>query len=473
MTLNKSLVWFRRDLRCFDHAALHHALSSSRLVYCVFIYDEDILAPLPRDDRRVGFIHASVAELDEELRRMGGHLIVRHAAAVEGIAALAAELEVDAVFANHDYEPQAIDRDAAAAQVLEAAGRSLFTFKDQVIFEKSEVLTLAGQTFSVFTPYKNAWLKRLQAEPRCLEAYQIDAHAARLASAPFGHRLPDLGEIGFAPASLPLAAGMSGAAALFEEFIGRIAAYGEARNYPAVKGPSYLSVHLRFGTLSIRHLVRTASSMIANGAGGEGAPVWLSELIWREFYAMILFHHPRVTERAFKPAYDAIEWESGPQAEEMFAAWCEGRTGYPLVDAAMLQLNQTGYMHNRLRMVAACFLIKDLGIDWRWGEQYFALRLNDFDLASNNGGWQWASSSGCDAQPYFRIFNPVTQSEKFDAKGKFIRRYLPQLAKLSDKEIHAPWLHGGADGYPGPIVQHDEARKKTLERYAVVKVQAQ
>jgi deoxyribodipyrimidine photo-lyase len=472
MTLNKSLVWFRRDLRCFDHAALHHALSSSRLVYCVFIYDEDILAPLPRDDRRVGFIHASVEELDAELRRMGGHLIVRHAAALEGIAALAAELEVDAVFANHDYEPQAIDRDGAVAQVLEAAGRSLFTFKDQVIFEKSEVLTLAGQTFSVFTPYKNAWLKRLLAEPRCLDAYEIDAHAARLASAPAGHRLPTLAEIGFEPASLPIAAGMSGAAALFEDFIGRMAAYGEARNYPAVKGPSYLSVHLRFGTLSIRHLVRTANSMIANGAGGEGAPVWLSELIWREFYAMILFHHPRVTERAFKPAYDAIAWESGPRAEQLFAAWCEGRTGYPLVDAAMLQLNQTGYMHNRLRMVAACFLIKDLGIDWRWGEQYFALRLNDFDLASNNGGWQWASSSGCDAQPYFRIFNPVTQSEKFDAKGKFIRRYLPQLAKLSDKQIHAPWLHGGADGYPGPIVQHDEARKQTLERYAVVKIQA-
>jgi deoxyribodipyrimidine photo-lyase len=472
MTLDKTLVWFRRDLRSFDHAALHHALTSSRTVYCAFIYDSDILASLPRADRRVEFIHASLAELDTELQKLGGHLIVRHGAAVETIAALAAELEVDAVFANHDYEPQAIDRDGAAAQVLEAAGRSLFTFKDQVIFEKSEVLTLAAQTFSVFTPYKNAWLKRLLAEPGCLDAYEIDAHCARLAPAPAGHRLLTLADIGFAPASLPIAPGMSGASVLFEDFIGRIAQYGEARNYPAVKGPSYLSVHLRFGTLSIRHLVRTVNSIIANGAGGEGAPVWLSELIWREFYAMILFHHPRVTERAFKPAYDAIAFETGPEAEELFAAWCEGRTGYPLVDAAMLQLNQTGYMHNRLRMVAACFLIKDLGIDWRWGEQYFALLLNDFDLASNNGGWQWAASSGCDAQPYFRIFNPVTQSEKFDAQGKFIRRYLPQLAKLSDKAIHAPWLHGGAPNYPAPIVAHDEARKKTLERYAVVKIQA-
>ena len=472
MTLNKSLVWFRRDLRCFDHAALHHALIASATVYCVFIYDKDILDPLPRADRRVEFIHASLAELDCELQKMGGHLIVRHASAVDGIAALAAELSVDAVFANHDYEPQAIDRDAAAAQVLEADGRSLFTFKDQVVFEKSEVLTLASQTFSVFTPYKNAWLKRMLAEPACLDAWEIDAHAARLASAPAGHRLLTLGEIGFEAAKMPIPAGMSGAAALFEDFIGRMAVYGEARNYPAVKGTSYLSVHLRFGTLSIRHLVRTVNSLIANGAGGEGAAVWLSELIWREFYAMILFHHPRVTQRAFKPAYDAIDWESGPEAEELFAAWCEGRTGYPLVDAAMHQLNQTGYMHNRLRMVTACFLIKDLGIDWRWGEHYFALLLNDYDLASNNGGWQWASSSGCDAQPYFRIFNPVTQSEKFDAQGKFIRRYLPQLGKLSDKAIHAPWLSGGAANYPAPIVQHDEARKKTLERYAVVKVQA-
>jgi deoxyribodipyrimidine photo-lyase len=473
MTLNSSLVWFRRDLRSFDHAALHHALSASTTVYCVFVYDKDILDALPRDDRRVGFIHASIAELDAALRELGGHLIVRHGAAVEEIATLAAELGVDAVFANHDYEPQAIDRDAAVAEVLEAAGRSLFTFKDQVIFEKSEVLTLAAQTFSVFTPYKNAWLKRMHAAPSCLDAWEIDDHARQLAPAPASHRLFTLDELGFAPASMPLDAGMSAAATLFEDFIGRIASYGEARNYPAVKGPSYLSVHLRFGTLSIRHLVRTVNSIIANGAGGEGAPVWLSELIWREFYAMILFHHPRVRERAFKPAYDAIEFESGPEAEELFAAWCEGRTGYPLVDAAMLQLNQTGYMHNRLRMVTACFLIKDLGIDWRWGERYFALLLNDFDLSSNNGGWQWAASSGCDAQPYFRIFNPVTQSEKFDAEGKFIRRYLPQLAKLSNKEIHAPWLAASrVANYPPPIVKHDEARKLTLERYAVVKVQA-
>jgi deoxyribodipyrimidine photo-lyase len=472
-TLNKTLVWFRRDLRALDHAALHHALTSSRLVYCVFVFDTDILAPLPRQDRRLDFIHASVTELDAELRQLGGHLLVRHARAQTDIAALAAELEVDAVFANADYEPQAIARDAAVAAELARQGRQFVSFKDQVIFEKSEVLTLGGQPFSVFTPYKNAWLKRMAAEPHSLAPWQVEPHAASLAPAPAGHALPGLAEIGFAPTNLRelgFGTGMSGAVALFEDFIGRIGHYGDARNYPAVNGTSGLSMHLRFGTLSIRHLVRTVNELAAGGAGGAGAPVWLSELIWREFYAMILFHHPRVVEQAFKPAYDAIQWEAGPAADEMFAAWCEGRTGYPLVDAAMAQLNRTGFMHNRLRMVTASFLVKDLGIDWRWGERYFALQLNDYELASNNGGWQWAASTGCDAQPWFRIFNPVTQSEKFDPQGRFIRHFLPQLAAMSDREIHAPWLAARPPaGYPAPIVDHAEARAQTLARYAVVK----
>ena len=463
MKLRKSLVWFRRDLRAFDHAALHHALISSNVVYCAFIYDKAILNTLPRQDQRVPFIHACVAELDAELRQLGGCLIVRHDEASEAIAQLAAQLEVGAVFVNRDYEPQAIARDAAVAAALAAQGRRLFSYKDQVIFDAGEVLTQAGQTFSVFTPYKNAWLKRLAAAPASLAPWPVKPHAARLAPPGAAAALPSLAEIGFAPATLEQLAiptGMSGAARLFEDFLARAAGYGDTRDYPALKGPSCLSVHLRFGTLSVRHLVRTIEQLIASGAGGAGAPVWLSELIWREFYQMILFHHPRVVHAAFKPAYDAIEWESGPAAQALFAAWCEGRTGYPLVDAAMAQLNQTGYMHNRLRMVTASFLVKDLGIDWRWGEQYFALKLKDFELASNNGGWQWAASSGCDAQPYFRIFNPVTQSQKFDPQGKFIRRYLPQLKDLSDKDIHAP---------RDPLVVHEEARKKTLARYAVVK----
>ncbi|SFV09720.1 cryptochrome/photolyase family protein [Pseudoduganella namucuonensis] len=482
MPLNTSLVWFRRDLRAFDHAALHHALRRGGKVHCAFIFDKEILDPLPRADRRVAFIHACVAELRAELQQLGGDLIVRHAAAVEEIPRLAAELGVDAVFANHDYEPQAIARDESVARALAADSRPFFTFKDQVVFEKNEVLSQAGTPFSVFTPYKNAWLRKMLAEPACLAPFDIEPHAALLAPPLPAPPPPSLEELGFQRGDLDrlgIPTGMSGGARLFEDFLSRLADYGVARDYPAVRGTSHLSLHLRFGTVSIRHLARTVAELSARGLAGEGGAVWLSELIWREFYMMILYHHPRVAVSSFKPAYDAIEWESGAEADEMFAAWCEGRTGYPLVDAAMAQLNQTGYMHNRLRMVTACFLVKDLGIDWRRGEAYFALRLNDFDLAANNGGWQWASSSGCDAQPYFRIFNPVTQSQKFDARGEFIKRHLPQLKALDHKEIHAPWTVPRAvlerkgvrlgENYPPPVVAHDEARKRTLERYAVVK----
>lgn len=469
------LLWFRRDLRTFDHAALHHALASGRLVHCVFVYDSEILDPLPRDDRRVGFIHASIAELDAGLRELGGHLLVRHGPAREAIPALAEELGVDAVFANHDYGPGAIARDEDVGARLAARGRTLRTFKDQVVFEKDEVLTLAGGPFSVFTPYKNAWLKRLDAEPHSVAPFTVEPHAGRLAPPLAAAALPSLASLGFAPAPLDTAPGMSGAAALFENFLGRIAGYAGARDYPAVDGTSGLSIHLRFGTLPVRYLVRTLRALQANGGGGAGAPVWLSELVWREFYAMILYRHPHVVQRAFKPAYDAIEWESGPAADAAFGAWCEGRTGYPLVDAAMAQLNTTGAMHNRLRMVTASFLVKDLGIDWRRGERYFALKLNDYELASNNGGWQWAASSGCDAQPWFRIFNPVTQSERFDPEGKFIRRFIPQLARLGARDIHAPWLAAPElrRGYPDRIVVHEQARQQTLARYAVVKAPGQ
>lgn len=481
----KTLVWFRRDLRSFDHAALHHALTQSKQVYCAFIFDRIILDDLPKADRRVEFIHASLLELDAALRALGGSLIVRHAWAETAIPELAADLGVDAVFTNHDYEPQAIARDAQVAEVLKAAGRSLHTFKDQVIFEKNEVLTLAEKPFSVFTPYKNAWLKKLHAESdeASLRPYDIDAHAHNLVALPEStYPLPSLTDLGFEKTNLSdlnIPTGMQGAQDLLDAFADRMQRYDQTRDFPAVKGPSYLSVHLRFGTISIRALVRRALDAMRTGSGGSGAAVWLSELIWRDFYFMILFQHPHVVGHAFKPDYDAIVWESGDHAQTLFQAWCDGKTGYPLVDAAMLQLNQTGYMHNRLRMVTASFLIKDLGIDWRWGERYFAEKLNDFDLSANNGGWQWASSSGCDAQPYFRIFNPITQSEKFDAEGKFIRRYLPQLSKLSNKYIHAPWRTPAMElkmagieigsNYPAPLVQHDEARALTLQRYAVVK----
>jgi len=478
------LMWFRRDLRSTDNATLHLALSRCRQLHCVFVFDRAILDALPRVDRRVEFIRESLCELDNALRllshRPDGGLIIRHAIASEEIPRLARQLNVQAVFAGRDDEPQAINRDSVVANTLQAAGIEFITCKDQVIFERREILTQSGTVYGVFTPYKNNWLSRLA--PKHLVDHDVKALGQRLAPHPpeFLAPVPSLADIGFAASNLhqlKIPTGMSGGARLFEDFFKRMDRYDTTRDFPAIKGPSYLGVHLRFGTVSLRRLVAIAWQRQL--AGSAGAAVWLSELVWRDFYASILANFPHVATQAFKPEYDRIIWESGPAAEALFAAWCAGHTGYPLVDAAMAQLNQTGYMHNRLRMVVGSFLVKDLGLDWRWGEAYFAKHLNDFDQSANNGGWQWVASSGCDAQPYFRIFNPVSQSEKFDPEGKFIRRYLPQLAPLSNKAIHAPWLvkqlelqAAGitlGDNYPLPLVQHDQARAKTLVRYAVVK----
>ena len=486
-------MWLRRDLRVDDHAALHHALRAARQVWCAFVFDRAILDPLlalgQQADRRVEFIRDSLVGVDAELQALaashgveGAGLIVRHGAAAETVVALARQLGVQAVYANHDDEPAALARDARVRGLLADQGVALHTSKDHVVFERSEVLTLSGGAFSVFTPYKNAWLKKC--EPYFLQAYPVARHASALAPRPAAlPGVPALEDIGFARTNLHqlrLPSGPAGAQELLLDFLERIDQYHETRNFPAVKGPSYLSTHLRFGTVSIRQLAREAHAR--REGGSRGAEVWLSELIWRDFYHQILHHHPRVVAGSFKPEYDRIKWEHGKQADALFAAWCEGRTGYPLVDAAMHQINQTGYMHNRLRMVVASFLSKDLGLDWRRGEAYFAQHLNDFDLAANNGGWQWAASSGCDAQPYFRIFNPVNQSENFDPDGRFIRRYLPQLAALPDKLIHAPWLARPLDlaaagvelgrDYPAPVVAHDQARLRTLERYAVVKARS-
>ncbi len=509
------LMWFRRDLRAEDNAALYHALRACRQVHAVFVFDRAIVDPLPRQDRRVEFIRESLVQLDEALHTLreeagaagpagprtaagadedsGGHdpgaLIVQHAIAAEEIPRLAQALGVQAVFANHDYEPQAIARDAAVRGALAERGIALHTTKDQCVFEREEVLTQAGRPYAVFTPYKNAWLAKLRAagDGYYLRAYPVARHAAALAPRPPAWRrpVPSLQDMGFQKtnlSSLPLPVGLRGARQLFEAFLPHLPHYQEARDFPARRGPSYLSVHLRFGTISVRTLAREAQARASQG--DAGAQTWLNELVWRDFYFQVLANFPHVVDgegnsHSFRPEYDQIRWEHGKPAQALFEAWCQGRTGYPLVDAAMLQLNQTGYMHNRLRMVVASFLTKDLGLDWRWGERYFALHLNDFDLSANNGGWQWASSSGCDAQPYFRIFNPVSQSRKFDPEGKFILRYLPQLAGLSPVALHAPWeaspLELAAAGvalgkdYPLPVVAHDEARQKTLERYAVVK----
>jgi len=481
-TYKTGLVWFRRDLRAQDNAALYHALTSCEQVFCAFIFDRAILDPLPRADRRVEFIRESLVDLNGQLQRLAplAGLLVRHGNVAIALPTLARRLSADAVFASHDDEPCSLARDAEVRARLQDAGTALHTFKDHVVFERQELLTLAGKPYTVYTPYKNAWLKK--ADVFYLRPYPVEKHAAALAARPAdeAHEVPLLTALGFEKTNLSalrIPTGSQGAQRLFDDFLGRMMRYRETRDFPALKGPSYLSVHLRFGTISIRKIASAALAL--QRSGNEGAATWLDELIWRDFYAQILANFPHVTCGAFKPAYDAIGWEQGEKAQSLFRAWCAGQTGYPLVDAAMAQLNQTGYMHNRLRMVTASFLVKDLGIDWRWGEQYFAEKLNDFDLASNNGGWQWAASTGCDAQPYFRIFNPVSQSEKFDAQGKFICKYLPVLARLPKAALHSPWLASplellAADislggNYPAPLVQHAQARLLTLERYAPAK----
>jgi len=480
MKFDSGLVWLRRDLRLSDNAALVAALTQCKRVYCAFIFDRAILDELQTAgitaDRRVDFIHRSVVALDATLRKHGGAVIVRHAHAADSIPQLAGELRVGAVFANADYEPYAIERDHRVSSALHKERREMLLFKDHVIFEQNELLTTSNTPFGVFTPYKNCWLKRVS--PADLAERSVDSHLQQLAAPHGANPIVSLRQLGFESTNLdalPLPAGESGADKMFEDFKHRIDDYADARDYPAVRGPSYLSVHLRFGTISTRKLARFAFQRRKS----SGAEVWLSELIWRDFYQMILWHHPHVVDHAYRPEYDRIEWEHGSKVDKLFSAWCEGRTGYALVDAAMAQINRTGYMHNRLRMVTASFLTKDLGIDWRRGERYFARQLNDYDLAANNGGWQWAASTGCDAQPYFRIFNPLTQSQKFDPNGDFIRHYLPQLANFTAPEIHAPWLVSKARqeeagcligrDYPEPIVDHAEARTKTLKRFGILR----
>ena len=478
MSMTHACLWFRRDLRVHDNAALYHALKNHPSVFGVFVLDTDILRSLPRADRRVEFILESLRDLDAQMQALSAgraRLIVLHGQAVDEIPHIAQQLGVQAVYTNHDDEPQSLERDAAVRTALHTQGVALHTFKDHVVLERQELLTQQGKPYTVFTPYKNAWLKKVTQDggefylkPYLTEKYamhwaDVSQHDS-IAMRGLCH-VPSLQDIGFEPTNLKalnIQTGATGAQTLVQDFLTRIDRYEDARNFPAIKGPSYLSVHLRFGTVSIRELARLAHQRMFDShvTGSAGAATWLSELIWRDFYAQIVANFPHVVQGAFKPEYDRIEWEQGPHADELFAAWCEARTGYPLVDAAMRQLNQSGYMHNRLRMVVASFLTKDLGLVWRWGERYLAEKLIDFDLSANNGGWQWAASSGCDAQPYFRIFNPTTQSEKFDADGKFIKRYLPELAHLSPKEIHLPRR---------PIVDHAEARVKTLARYAVVK----
>ncbi len=455
----RALVWFRRDLRDFDHAALAGALATHAVVHGVFVFDRDILDALPRDDRRVAFIHAAVVELADAFARRGGRLAVLHGRARDAVPALAAALRVDAVHFNRDYEPAALARDADVTAALAAQGIATVSGKDQLLFDTDEILTGSGTPCAVFTPYHRRWLAALG--DAALAERRSEGPLAPL-PASIAPTLPTLGELGFAAspaAASPIDGGMRSGAARLARFLARIDGYATARDVPALDGTSRLSVDLRFGTVSVRRLAREAKARADRG--NAGAATWLRELAWRDFFAQVLWHYPHVVDGPYDRAWQRLRF---PAHDARFAAWCAGRTGFPLVDAAMRELATTGFMHNRMRMVTASFLTKDLLVDWRRGERWFAQQLLDYDLASNNGNWQWAASTGCDAQPWFRIFNPWTQSKRFDPDGIYIRRHMPELAHVPATALHAPGALDVSD-YPAPIVDHATARTEALALY--------
>jgi len=421
---NTCIFWFRRDLRLKDNRGLFQALTEQGNVQPIFIFDSNILEQLEdSDDARVSFIHESLEHIQAELKKVGATILVFYGKPVD----IFKKMQPAAVYANHDYEPYGIERDAAVEKVLSARKAGFKTFKDLVVLEKSEVTKDDGKPYTVFTPYSRKWLSVLKDSD--LKECPSEKHLDKLKK----HSqvsLPTLEQIGFTRTKL----------ALPERIIpfGVVRKYDKTRDIPSILGTSRLGIHLRFGTVSIRSLVVFAK---------KENKTWLNELIWREFYQMILFHFPHVAGASFKAAYDRIEWRNNVKE---FEAWCAGKTGYPMVDAGMRELNQTGFMHNRARMIVASFLTKHLLIDWRWGEAYFARKLMDFELASNNGGWQWAAGSGCDAAPYFRVFNPTLQMEKFDPKLDYVRRWVPEY---------------GSKDYVKEIVNHKMARDRVIKVY--------
>lgn len=422
-----SICWLRRDLRLTDHTALYHALNSGLPVLVLFIFDPFILDKLTdKKDRRVSFIYQALEGLKVQLNKQGSSIYVLHDSPQAAFERICGEFDVKAVFTNHDYEPYAIARDRGIGDYLTARQISFNSYKDQVIFEKAEIMKADGSPYTVFTPYSRIWrLNYLKQEPLSFPSEMLLNNLLQTSDLSF----PTLHEIGFEHSN-PIST-----APLADEEI--IRNYHHTRNFPAINGTTHLGVHLRFGTVSVRHLVRLAANL---------NETWLSELIWREFFMMILFHFPFVEKQSFKRKYEQIQWRNN---ETEFDLWCRGETGYPIVDAGMRELNQTGWMHNRVRMVVASFLTKHLLIDWRWGEAYFAEKLLDYELASNNGNWQWAAGSGCDAAPYFRIFNPSEQIKKFD----------PQLLYVKT------WIRDYKPGYLTPIVDHEFARKRALQVY--------
>ena len=424
-----SIFWFRRDLRLEDNAGLYHALRSGHPVVPIFIFDTNILEQLEdKHDARVEFIHHALAGMAGKLAALGAFLEVHHGRPLEVYQELSNRYSIASVFANHDSDPYAIARDHEVSEWLKGAGARFVSFKDHVVFEGSEVVKDDGNPYTVFTPYSKKWKAAWKEE--YLASYDTGKYFDAFLKGPHA-ACPSLADIGF-----------QGTGISFPPDDVRddlIAQYSTLRDIPSLPATSRLGVHLRFGTISIRALCRQARPL---------SETFLNELIWREFYHMILFHFPRVGKGyCFKPEYEDIKWRND---EAEFRKWTEGNTGYPIVDAGMRELNQTGFMHNRVRMIVASFLTKHLLIDWRWGETWFAKKLLDYDLAANNGGWQWAAGSGCDAAPYFRVFNPYLQTEKFDPERKYIRRWVPEFESTS---------------YPAPMVDHAMARTRCLEAY--------
>ncbi len=463
--MSRAICWLRRDLRLHDHRVLAMACEHHDEVVVAFVFDTNILDRLTeRKNRRVTFIIRSLEELDRKLRTEGSKLVLLKGDPKIEIPAFAREMKAEAVYCGLDLDPYAIERDSTIAANLATEGIRLERISDQTIFHAGQVLSQAGAPFRVFTPYSRQWLAQFSpikdAEDCVVDKSNLMAEKyIQSTFARISHE-----EIGFTESPLWLEPGEDAGRASLSDFERRIDQYGESRDFPAVRGVSYLSVHFRFGTVSIREAVRLALSH-----DSPGAKKWLMELIWREFYQDILGNHPDVVKTTFDVKYRDMEW---PGSEEHFRIWCEGQTGYPVIDAAMRCFNETGWMHNRLRMIVASFLTKDLLVDYRKGERYFAAGLLDFDLASNNGGWQWAASVGCDAQPYFRIFNPYLQSRKFDPDGRFIREWVPELSELDDQAIHCPSpMECALYDYPLPIVDHDEMRKRAVALFESVRAE--
>lgn len=423
-----TIFWFRRDLRLEDNTGLYHALKNSNRVLPLFIFDSEILDKLTdKADRRVNFIYSALEKLHASLVEAGSSLLVMHGKPADIFTHLIGKYSAEAVYTNHDYEPYAIQRDASVAGILKSNNIAFHTFKDHVIFENDEVSKPDGTPYTVFTPYSKAWKQKFATESiRTSESEKLISNFFRGDNFAF----PSLEQLEF-----KRAATLSVTPVIEEEVIRN---YHLTRNLPYLRGTSNMSVHLRFGTVSIRELVSKALALNEQ---------WLNELIWREFFMMILANFPHVTNRSFKPKYDFIAWKND---EAEFLKWCKGETGYLLVDAGMRELNETGLMHNRVRMVTASFLTKHLLIDWRWGERYFADKLLDFELSSNNGNWQWAAGTGCDAAPYFRIFNPWEQASRYDPDSIYIKKWVPELERPD---------------YPLAMVEHKFARERALSAY--------